>query len=75
MRAVNIEMISSQFVNHLRTAQGGELFKLRLLRRRDFAADPQSVHLEIVENCRESADVVLMSKATTSICLNPRDHK
>jgi hypothetical protein len=43
MRAVKIETISSQSVNHLRTAPGGELFKLQLLRPRDFAADPQSI--------------------------------
>jgi len=61
MRAVKIETISSQSVNQLRTAPGGELFKLQLLRPRDFAADPPSIYVEILENCGEAADVVLMS--------------
>jgi hypothetical protein len=62
MRAVKIEMISSQFVNHLRTARGGELFKLHLLRPRDFAADPRSIYVEILENCGEAANVALKNR-------------
>jgi hypothetical protein len=61
MRAVKIEVVSAQFVNDPRTVRDGELFQLRLLRRRNFAAYSQCVYFEILENCREATDVVLVN--------------